>query len=59
MGELGSEPSEGSRLPPGKTWAEGKEEEVLRRDSKRMLLSGPTTMVDDEGDVGAGSFLLP
>jgi hypothetical protein len=42
-GELGSgmAPSwEAERLPPGKTWAEGKEEEVLTRWRRRIWLSG-------------------
>ena len=49
-------PSEGSRLPPGKTWAEGKAEDFWRRWRRRIWFEGETTMMLEEGE---GAAILP
>ena len=45
-------------MPPGKTCAEGKAEEVRRRWRRRMRLSGATRTMDADGEAGAGFFAV-
>src|SRR3954452_25567314 len=47
--EGGIVPSAGERLPPGKTWAEGKVEEVRTRWMRRIWFEGETRIML-EGD---------
>ena len=60
MGEDGSGPSDGSRLPPGKTCADGNELDVCTRWRSRILLVGEMRIVlaDGDGEV-IGFFCVP
>lgn len=56
VGVEGRAPSEASRFPPGKTWADGKAEDVCTLWRRRISLLGEIRMMLAEGDAGAGAL---